>query len=638
MGADLARSGEELSPLAQIEPRDEHVMVNRTLVIAVLSLAGSSVMSVNAGCGSSTTTDSSPAGQLREATGVDWLVEEDPTVHTVWFAMPRSGAVALPAGASVGDSLLAFLEANARALGMTDPSRELHLESAATEEDGATHLRFTQSIGGVPVEGARWTAQINAAGQLESMSGLYVPNLGRLRTRPELSREAAVGAARDDVVKRRPDLAGAIPSATTDLEVFVRDDGTPVLAYRVRLTIAGSTGPGERAIYQIDADSGRVLTHMPAIRTATATGYGAAHYPPFNRSEGMKSFPVDASTPPKLDGMTQGVRIRTFVKGTDSPVTATSTSPWVDGLLPQGQAVDAQAHASLVVSFYAKLRYGGKPWLSYDGRASPVNMVLKDNEAGPYNAYWDAEDRRLHFGEGEPSAGTLPKATLNTVAHEFSHGVGEYTSGLYFRGEPGAIEESFADVFASFVDHALGKDDEAAFNYSEDNDADGIPTRSLVHPGASAVKTPAFDHVSQWAAGGKAHTGSGIPSNAFYLLTHGGTNDTSKRRVRCGIGWSAALKLYWALRTSYVLPGETFQKLAIHSLTAAKRLRINVEPVGCAWAAVGAIDDAKLQRDWNVKCPEASEANESETSTTHVSPATALLECTSVNLLDPPVQ
>jgi bacillolysin len=57
----------------------------------------------------------------------------------------------------------------------------------------------------------------------------------------------------------------------------------------------------------------------------------------------------------------------------------------------------------------------------------------------------------LHFGDGDNiEAGPLP--TLDIVAHEYGHAITEYTSGLAYDYESGALDESYSDLMGALVE------------------------------------------------------------------------------------------------------------------------------------------------------------------------------------------
>lgn len=153
------------------------------------------------------------------------------------------------------------------------------------------------------------------------------------------------------------------------------------------------------------------------------------------------------------------------------------------------------------------------------------------------NAFWDG--RRMIFGDGDGRQFTDFTKSLDVIAHELTHGVTEFSAGLIYHNQPGALNESMSDVFGSLVKQwALGQTaDQAdwligAEIFTPDVDADAL--RSLKAPGtaynnAEFGRDPQPDHMSRFVSlpdtrfgdWGGVHINSGIPNKAFYLTAIG---------------------------------------------------------------------------------------------------------------------
>lgn len=136
-------------------------------------------------------------------------------------------------------------------------------------------------------------------------------------------------------------------------------------------------------------------------------------------------------------------------------------------------------------------------------------------------------------------------ADTDVLAHEFQHGVTQYTAGLVYQSESGAMNEGFSDIFASVID----KDD---WLMGEE----GIrPIRSLQNP--HQFNHPETTVESQYVCGssdnGGVHTNSGVINKAFYLMSDGGTHSGC---TMTGIGRDAAGQIMYKALTVY-LNGKT---------------------------------------------------------------------------------
>jgi bacillolysin/neutral peptidase B len=191
------------------------------------------------------------------------------------------------------------------------------------------------------------------------------------------------------------------------------------------------------------------------------------------------------------------------------------------------EAVSAHANASAVVQFLRTvlLRNG------IDNRGGPmvstINCVVVSESTGPqewHNAYWDPNLRQMVYGQAR-SAGGLRSLSVNLdiVAHEIFHGITDSTSRLEYANQPGALNESYSDIFGAIISN-LGKEDPRDWNWElgEGLLSDRVAFRDLSDP-------PRFDqpdHMRDFRrlpntrAGdwGGVHVNSGIHNKAAYNM------------------------------------------------------------------------------------------------------------------------
>src|SRR5690606_25848450 len=87
----------------------------------------------------------------------------------------------------------------------------------------------------------------------------------------------------------------------------------------------------------------------------------------------------------------------------------------------------------------------------------------------------------MAYGDGDQVF--LPFArSLDVAGHEMSHGVIEFTANLVYQFQPGALNESYADVFGMFVERQ---------NYLMGEDimkpGFGVALRDMENPGSSQL-------------------------------------------------------------------------------------------------------------------------------------------------------
>jgi len=272
----------------------------------------------------------------------------------------------------------------------------------------------------------------------------------------------------------------------------------------------------------------------------------------------------------------------------------------IDGQPPTGDAAIDEAYAAAEAAwrlFAEVFEYPG-----VDGQGSPV--VATVHYGSDYaNAFWDG--RQMVLGAGDGVIFDRMTAPIDALAHEYAHGVTQYTAALAYDGQPGAVHESLADVFASMVkQRVLGQTvDEADWLIGEGlfgPDVDGRALRSMREPG-TAYDDPRIgkdpqaatmrDYVETGDDNGGVHINSGIPNRAFCLAA------TSLG----GGSWEGAGPIWWAaLVGGHVTAVTGFVDFATATLDATTRLygagSAEWTAIRSAWTDVGVLtpesDDA----------------------------------------------
>lgn len=245
----------------------------------------------------------------------------------------------------------------------------------------------------------------------------------------------------------------------------------------------------------------------------------------------------------------------------------------------------AYLNAGYTYAFYRSV-FGRK---SLDGRGmvlrSSVHLSRKLN-----NAFWDGS--QMVYGDGDGEIFVNLARPLEVVAHELTHGVIAHTSGLVYRGEAGALNESFADVMGSLVKQ---------WRHGQPaRRADWLIGRQMMGPAvrARALRTltggKAFENDPLLGTDPQpkryrdriripdpdiaAHLNSGIPNHAFYLVA---------TRLG-GYAWTRAGAIWYEAMTT--LPSRSNFKAAAARTTAIAKRRFGsrvAAVVKRAWEEVG---------------------------------------------------
>lgn len=173
---------------------------------------------------------------------------------------------------------------------------------------------------------------------------------------------------------------------------------------------------------------------------------------------------------------------------------------------------------------------------SLDGKG--LELVASVHYQQQYdNAFWDG--KQMVFGDGDGTYFNDFTSSVDVVGHELTHGVTQYTAGLTYVGQSGALNESMSDCFGSMVkQQTLGQTaDEADWLIGQGlftSRVKGVALRSMKAPG-TAYDDPVLGKDPQPADmdgyvklpsdaqhdNGGVHTNSGIPNRAFYLAATG---------------------------------------------------------------------------------------------------------------------
>jgi Zn-dependent metalloprotease len=146
------------------------------------------------------------------------------------------------------------------------------------------------------------------------------------------------------------------------------------------------------------------------------------------------------------------------------------------------------------------------------------------------NAFWDGS--QMAYGDGDGRVFRRFTVSLDVVGHELTHGVQAFTSNLVYRGQSGALNEHFADVFGVLVRQWRQKEPAETASWLVGREV-LVPAdtrraiRDMEHPGTAYRDDPVLgsdpqpDHMKQLYTGpadsGGVHINSGIPNRAFVL-------------------------------------------------------------------------------------------------------------------------
>ena len=305
------------------------------------------------------------------------------------------------------------------------------------------NVSYIQRYRGVPVFGGALRAQVDAAGDLTSVNGYVAPDLD-LDVTPRLSAAKAGQAAVAEVKADPPghdgqtaDLAG-VGAKNTRLAIYRTgvprgDVGEAVLAYVVEV----SNDANVREMVFVDAETGKTLNRYSLIHDGL---YRELYEGNTNRSN------------------------RVWAEGETFP-----------GLLNEEQQNLVEGTGESYWFFMNAFEQD-----SYDGLGATMTTVNNDPRINCPNANWNGVT--TNYCNGVTSD--------DVVAHEWGHAYTEYSWDGIYQWQPGALNESFSDVWGETIDLINGRQDEEEGDITTPRPVGQCSTHSPGQP-AFTINSPA---------------------------------------------------------------------------------------------------------------------------------------------------
>ncbi len=456
------------------------------------------------------------ASDLAERLGGAEVVADGPG-GLVTFVGSAPGEVLTGPTGSVGASAGVLLDEVADAIGAGSGS----LDPIATtrSQSGGHTVRYQQEYRGIPVFGGEVTVQLDAAGATRSLVSDVSADPADDIT-PEVSARDASEEALALAAKAHPGhgpLSAAAPKLWIYDPAVIGAPGLPGARLVWRTEVKASEGEAIREVVLVDADTGGIALNFNQI------------------AEAKDRKVCDA-------GNVAGAADRC---GGALPVIRAEGGAAV----ALAEANTAYDYAGNTYDFYQS-RFGRD---SLDDAGMALYSTVRHCESGatcPYaNAFWSGA--QMHYGQGYAAADDV-------VGHELTHGVTEFSSGLYYYYQSGAINEALSDIFGELIDLTNGAGtDTAGVRWQLGEDLPIGAIRSLSDPPAFSdpdrMRSPNY----YGAAGdqGGVHTNSGVANKAAFLTVDGGTFNGV---TVAGLGVDKAARIWYEAATGFLTSGSDY--------------------------------------------------------------------------------
>ncbi|HET9419956.1 MAG TPA: M4 family metallopeptidase [Nocardioides sp.] len=385
------------------------------LCLALLGASLSAVPALQTAAVGAPAADEPLVQQMRTEADGQVRVSTERATGKVSFVRSTNGSDLMPStGARTQDAAVdkasAYLDKYAAAFGA---DRDQLVQERVSRDRLGTVVTYTQEINGVSVFGSGLRAHLDEQGDLTAVNGELVP-VKSVDTDAELSAEEAgeravglVEAQPPTDSDGRPDTAG-IRAKSSELVLYKRGlvqglpGGDTSLVYLVEV----SNDANVRDMVFVDADTGKVVNRYSMIHDALDREL---------YEESPDTEPVWTEGDPFPGDLNQDQQ---------NLVTSTGESYWL-----------------------FQNTFGRD---SYDGEGATMKTVNNDPRISCPNANWNGVT--TNYCDGVTSD--------DVVSHEWGHAYTEFTHGLIYQWQSGALNEAYSDVFGETLDLINGREDE----------------------------------------------------------------------------------------------------------------------------------------------------------------------------------
>jgi len=325
-------------------------------------------------------------------------------------SLKASGSTAVANPAARQAAAQQFMTEYGALFGVTNPASELTAAQVVTDKLGHSRVMQRQLYKGVPVFGGELRSHFDAQGNLKVVNGTFVPGIA-LDVTPKRSALQATAAAMARVksgLKQATALTASTPMLLVYRDGLVRGvEGANRLVWQVTV----GNGNNVREFVFVDAHSGKVVEQFTGIHDAK------------NRRafDGAASATAPGPNYPNNPLWTEGMPLPTGVTEADNMIVASG-----------------EVHDLFTRAF-------GRD--SFDGSGATMDSIF-NRGWGCVNASWNGA--YISFCPGT--------TTDDVTAHEWSHAYTQYTHGLIYAWQPGALNEAYSDIWGETIDRINGRD------------------------------------------------------------------------------------------------------------------------------------------------------------------------------------
>jgi Zn-dependent metalloprotease len=453
-------------------------------------------------------------------------------------------------GASPASRAMLFLETYADLYALPNPRETLYVTKSVSNGSG-DHVFFDQHVGNIAVFGSQLAVHLNG-NHVIATNGSYLNELPVPRD-PKITPDEAVAVAQKRAglyrLVGKPKLIyfnRCLFQSQKEL-VAVKMDGNLHLAWQLTVVPERSDSGWQ---YTVDADTGNILAAYPTDKDQA-----------LNKDYWIRTVNNMGETP---------------FCGFSSATDWFTESGQVAGSTPDAEGFTAFTSTGTIYDFYYNT-FGRRSW---DGNDAQIRVNLDDSNRA-LNAAYIGICGHFVFGNN--------MMTLDVLAHEFTHGVSGTSVDFLSSYQPGALNESYSDVFGALIDTSnwtIGEGTAAGVIRSLANPPVRTTTLTLdcgpLPFGVGCILPPKPftgphpDRMSQFIANatddipgdfGGIHANTGITNKAAFLIAQGGTHNGV---TIAGIGRTKMGHLYYETLTNWITNNSNFADAAALTILVAR--------------------------------------------------------------------
>lgn len=457
-----------------------------------------------------------------------------------------------------------FLEENKSMFDLESVSEALKLQRKTIDQYGLENISLQQEYKGVPVFDGVLRFHYDSSANLTAVNG-NVLSISKLNPIPKVSKTEAAKTAINLINSQDINFSGD--------EVFDYDAKLYVFQKGLIEGYAGKI----HLVYEVEVRNDNDVREFV---------YVDAH---------------NGSIVQQFTGMAHALKRELYEKTLEA-----STKQWEEGDTYPGELSKWQKNeitTSGHVYYFFKNVFGRD---SYDDKGATMITLNNADDINCPNANWNGI--RAGYCDGT--------AADDVIAHEWGHAYTQFTSGLIYAFQSGAMNESFSDVWGETIDLINNYEDEGEdlskrtgcnssdrWRMGEDATSFNGAIRDMWKPSCDNDPDSMATYKCKSAdddAGG-VHTNSGIPNHAYALLVDGGNYNGQTIK---GIGLTKAAHIFWRAQTEYLTSTSDFTVLA-NALEASgedligkdlKELTTTAAPAATSNDKITADDVAQLKK------------------------------------------